>query len=67
MRERPSGPLQNVRGFFFFTYFVSCNGPCAPKKKWRRKEHIIIIINYYCPADQHLPYCCPKRRDVYFC
>ena len=29
---------------FFFTYFVSCNGPCAPKKKWHRKEHIIIII-----------------------
>ena len=27
----------------FFTYFVSCNGPCAPKVKWHRKEHIIII------------------------
>ena len=27
-----------------FTYFVSCNGPCAPKEKWHRKEHIIIII-----------------------
>ena len=29
---------------FFVTYFVSCNGPCAPKKKWHRKEPIIIII-----------------------
>ena len=28
----------------FFTYFVSCNGPCALKEKWHRKEHIIIII-----------------------
>ena len=27
----------------FFTYFVSCNGPCAPKEKWHRKEHIIIF------------------------
>ena len=23
---------------------MSCNGPCAPKEKWHRKEHIIIII-----------------------
>ena len=22
----------------------SCHGPCAPKEKWHRKEHIIIII-----------------------
>ena len=29
--------------FFFPTHFVSCNGPCAPKEKWHRKEHIIII------------------------
>ena len=29
---------------FFPTYFVSCNGPCTPKEKWHRKEHIIIII-----------------------
>ena len=29
---------------FFSTYFVSCNGPCAPKEKWHRKEHIINII-----------------------
>ena len=26
------------------TSFVSCNGPCAPKEKCHRKEHIIIII-----------------------
>ena len=35
------------RVFFFFfspTYFVSCNGPYAPKKKWHKKEHITIII-----------------------
>ena len=30
--------------FFSPTYFVSCNGPCAPKEKWHRKELIIIII-----------------------
>ena len=41
---------RTVREFFFFntwslfTIFVSCNGPCAPKEKWHRKEHIIIII-----------------------
>ena len=33
-----------MRFFFFPTYFVSCNGPCAPKEKRHRKEHIIIII-----------------------
>ena len=47
---RPSGLLHSV-GFWFyyfdhfvfvFTYFVSCNGSCSPKK-WHRKEHIIII------------------------
>ena len=38
------GLSQSVRVFFFSTYFVSCNGPCAPKEKWHRKEHIIIII-----------------------
>ena len=45
-RARTSGLLQSVRGFFFvlfFTHFVSCNGPCAPKENWHRKEHIIII------------------------
>ena len=43
---RTSDLLQSVRGFFsfFLTYFVSSNGPCAPKKKWHRKEHIFIII-----------------------
>ena len=30
--------------FFPPTYFISCNGPCALKEKWHRKEHIIIII-----------------------
>ena len=31
--------------FFFLTYFVSWNGPCAPKDlKWHRKEHIFIFI-----------------------
>ena len=47
--ERTIGLLQSVRVVFFFggvvlAYFVSCNGPCAPKEKWHRKEHIIIII-----------------------
>ena len=32
---------------FFATDFVSCNGPCAPKETWHRKEHIIIIIKLY--------------------
>ena len=41
-RERTSGLSQSVR--FFSTYFVSCNGPCAPKENWHGKEHIIIII-----------------------
>ena len=30
--------------FFFSTYFILCDGPCAPKEKWHRKELIIIII-----------------------
>ena len=42
-RERTRGLSLSVRVFFFFTYFVSCNGPCALKEKWQRKEHIIII------------------------
>ena len=41
-RERECGLSQSVR--FFSTYFVSCDGPCAPKEKWHGKEHIIIII-----------------------
>ena len=45
-RERTSGLSQSVRVFFlfFFPTFVSCDGPCALKEKWHRKEHIIIII-----------------------
>ena len=46
-RERTSGLSQSVCFFvvvFFPTSFVSCNGPCAPKEKWHRKECIIIII-----------------------
>ena len=43
-RERTSGLLQSVRVWFFFTYFVSCNGPCTLMEKWHRKEHIINII-----------------------
>ena len=46
-RERTSGLSQSVR-VFFSTYFVSCNGPCAPKEKWHRKEHIITIIIIHC-------------------
>ena len=42
-RERTSGLSQSVRDFFFYI-LVSCNGPCAPKEKWHRKEHIVIII-----------------------
>ena len=41
-REKTSGLSQSVRVFFLYTYFVSCNGPCVPKEKWHRKEHIII-------------------------
>ena len=37
------GPLHETI-FFFLTYVASCNAPCAPKEKWHRKEHIIIII-----------------------
>ena len=44
-RERTSGLSQGVIVcLFFFIYFVSCNGPCALKEKWHRKEHVIIII-----------------------
>ena len=40
-RGRTSGLSQSVR---FFFPLISCNGPCAPKEKWQRREHIIIII-----------------------
>ena len=44
-RERESKwSIAKCEDFFFLTYFVSCNGPCAPKEKWYRKELIIIII-----------------------
>ena len=44
-RERTRGLSQSVRVVCFFpTYVVSCKGPCAPKEKWHRKGHIIIII-----------------------
>ena len=36
-----SGLSQSLRAFFL-DYFVSCNGPFAPKEKWYRKEHIIM-------------------------
>ena len=25
-------------------FFVSCQGPCAPKEKWYRKEHITRLV-----------------------
>ena len=36
-------PHPSIVVVFCFCFF-SCNGPCAPKEKWHRKEHIIIII-----------------------
>ena len=39
--------------FFFLTYFVSCNGPCAMKEKRHRKNTIIIFYYYY-----YYSYCC---------
>ena len=33
--------------FLCYTYFVSCNGPCALKGKRHRKVHIIIRIHRY--------------------
>ena len=51
-RERETGGLlQTVRVFFSPIYFVSCNGLCALKEKWHRKEHIIIIIISACNYD----------------
>ena len=29
---------------FLPTCFVSCNGPCAPKEKWHRKEHVLLLL-----------------------
>ena len=49
--ERTSGLSQSVIFFSLSlslsTYFVSCNGPWAPKEKWHGKEHIIISSNSY--------------------
>ena len=42
----------------FYTYLVSCNGPCALKEKWHRKEHIIIIIIMYKPWQLYGCACC---------
>ena len=44
-RERELVICCKVLDFFVSTYFVSCNGPCAPKEKWHRKEHIIICVS----------------------
>ena len=41
-REKELVVYSKVWELFFYTYFVSCNGPCALKEKWHRKEHIII-------------------------
>ena len=38
-RERTRGLSQSVSNLFS-TWFVSCNGPCAPKEKWHRQGHI---------------------------
>ena len=44
-RERELVVYRKVWEFFFSsTHLVSCHWPCAPKEKWHRKEHIIIII-----------------------
>ena len=56
----PGGLSRSVRGFFgcFFhfclTYFVSCNGPCALKEKWHRKNTLLLwlFIN-----DEHIKVC----------
>ena len=52
-RKKPPEPpkVWGFFRFFFFTYFVSYNGLCEPKKKWHRKEHIIVAQKrayYYC-------------------
>ena len=30
--------------FFFLTYFVSCNGPCAPKEKRHRNNTLLLLL-----------------------
>ena len=53
-RERTSGLSKSMRGFFFSTCFISCNGPCAQKEKWHWKEHIIINKPCTCNIFRHL-------------
>ena len=54
--------------FCFFTNFVSSIGPCAPKEKWHRKEHIIIIIIIIIKTKQQIVLCSNvsffKEQDV---
>ena len=33
-REEELVVYRKVLDFFFPTYFISCNGPCAQKEKW---------------------------------
>ena len=40
-RERELVVHRKVRVFCLFVCRL-CNGPCAPKEKWHRKEHIIM-------------------------
>ena len=28
----------------FVVVVVACNGPCVPKEKWYRKEHILLLL-----------------------
>ena len=70
-RGRTSGLSQSVR-FFFSTYFISCNGPCALKEKWHRKDHIIIIIvpllvGCFSPRVADKKLCEQKLLDVSSC
>ena len=45
--ERELVVYHKVWECFFFAYFVLCNGPCAPKEKWHRKEHISNSSSMY--------------------
>ena len=42
-----NGLSQSVRSPPPQTYFIACNGPCAPKEKWHGKEHIIMMKTLY--------------------
>ena len=64
-RESTSGLWLRARFVFSSTYFVSCKGPCAPKEKWHRKEHIIIIIiTCVCVHALYLCLCVQLFRSV---